>query len=174
MEIWRAVIGYEGLYEVSDCGNVRRIGAWCDGRKTKPAEMLSGKVTKSGYKRVTLHRERDKHEFGVHRLVAAAFLGPLPSFIHQVNHKSGVKTDNRPENLEYVTPSVNQLHSYRVLGTPSRPGSKHHNAKLSENEVIELRSLRASGWHLKKLAVKFGISVPTVCWIAKRKSWTHI
>jgi hypothetical protein len=173
METWRAVVGFEGFYEVSDHGNVRRIAPWCDGRKTKPGR-ISVRPKQSGYVRVILHREKVHKEFAVHRLVAAAFIGHLPSLRHQVNHKNGKRADNRVVNLEYLLPSENQLHACRVLHRPSRPGSKHHNAKLSENDVLEIRSRYTEGALQKKLAIEFGVSRATICQICSRQIWTHV
>jgi hypothetical protein len=174
MEDWKAVIGYDGLYEVSNFGNVRRIAPWCDGRRTKPAPKLAGKTTKNGYRRVSLRKDMVVHEYAIHRLVASAFIGNLPSPTHQVNHKNGRKTDNRPHNLEWVTPSANQLHSYRELGNPTRPGSKHHNAKLTESDVFQIRALYAQGVPQKTIAEKYSIGRPATCAICLRKAWRHI
>ncbi len=173
METWKEVVGFEGFYEVSDHGSVRRIAPWCDGRKTVPG-MLSLTPKKSGYVRVILHREKVKKEFAVHFLVISAFVGPRPSLVHQVNHKNGNRSDNRHENLEYVTPSENQLHACRVLHRPSRPGSKHHNAKLTEEDVLLIRSMHASGTMQKTLCGLFGVSPPTLSMICNRLIWTHI
>ncbi len=173
MEIWKPVVHFEGYYEVSDRGRVRRIAPWCDGRKTKPADTLKCNVKQSGYVRVSLHREGVISEFAVHRLVMAAFVGPLPPG-HDVNHKNGEKADNRVENLEYLTKSENQLHSYRVLGTASRPGSKHHNAKLTEDGVVQARILRSNGYMVKDLAIRFGVSQPTMSAALNGTAWRHV
>ena len=174
MEEWKSVIGYENLYEVSSHGNVRRVAPWCDGRKTKPAPGLIGMIASNGYRRITLRKDMKQVRFPLHRLVALAFIGPAPSGRHQVNHINGNKTDNRPENLEYVTPSENQFHSYRILKSATRPGSKHHNAKISEADVITIRSLWANGKQQKELGAMFGISQPTISEIVHRKMWKHI
>jgi len=174
METWKPVVGYEGVYEISDLGQVKRISGWSDGRKTKPIGILkTGR--KKRYATAVLHNKKlgKQKQYPVHRLVLAAFVGPLP-YGHEVNHKNGIKRDNRLENLEYVTHSENQLHSYRVLNTPTRPGSKHHNAKITEDEALAIRALHRRGWSGKKLAQEFGIGPSTVCWIVKRKAWKHV
>lgn len=82
--------------------------------------MLKGYVTKKGYVRIRIH----KRQIFVHRLVAEAFLGkPLPN--QQVNHKNGIKTDNRVENLEWCSASENLKHSYDKLGRKAAFKGKH-------------------------------------------------
>lgn len=178
MEHWLPVVGYEGIYQVSDLGRVRRIGAWSDGRKRaihvcspKRKRGVKGATT---YLSVSLSKHGAQKFFQVHRLVAVAFLGTAPDQLAQVNHKNGNKEDNRPRNLEWVTPSQNQFHAYRVLGAPTRQGSKHHYAKITESSALGIRALRAGGWKLKRIARLYNLSVPTVCWIAKGKAWKHI
>jgi hypothetical protein len=109
----------------------------------------------------------------VHRLVMAAFVGPLPRG-HQVNHKDGNKQNNVLSNLEYVTPQQDARHKYDVLKVEAPHGSKHHAAKVSEDDVFAIRALRRRGWKLKRLAEEFGLSEPTICWICLNKEWKHI
>lgn len=74
---------------------------------------------------------------GVHQLVASAFLGPIPAGL-EVNHKDGIKTNNRPENLEYVTRAQNVKHSFVTgLRTMAR-GQEHHAAKISDDDVRKI------------------------------------
>lgn len=104
LERWRPVVGFEGLYEVSEQGRVRREGRTDHNMKAHPSR---------GYLAVQLWRFGKPSMCLVHCLVAEAFLGLRPDG-HEVNHKNGHKHDNKLVNLEYVTRSGNLEHAYRT------------------------------------------------------------
>lgn len=121
-EIWKDVKGYEGIYQVSDLGRVKSLerkvlhkNRWGLMHKTVPERILKPGYNKAGYESVILCIDGVKQSIRVNRLVAETFL-PNPENKEQVNHKNGVRNDNRVDNLEWVTSSENQLHSFRVLG----------------------------------------------------------
>jgi hypothetical protein len=109
-EEWRNVVGFEGVYSVSNLGRVRRNIGNCG---TQAGRILIFVFRPGGYHGVCLQLRKKNKSKVVHRLVSDAFLGIRPDGL-QCNHKDGIKTNNRVENLEYVTPSENMLHSYRI------------------------------------------------------------
>jgi hypothetical protein len=99
---WRQVVGFD-RYEINDKGDIRK--------GDKPMKVV---LTHSGYHRITLTRtDGTRKSLLVHRIVAMAFIPNRRSKKLLINHINGVRTDNRLENLEWVTSSENSLHRYR-------------------------------------------------------------
>ena len=108
MEIWKDIVGYEGLYQVSDLGNVRSLNY----HREKRIKILSQIKRPNDYLSVVIYVNGKCKKYSVHRLVAETFI-PNPENKPQVNHINGDKTDNRVENLEWCTQSENQKHAIR-------------------------------------------------------------
>ena len=111
-EIWRDVVGYEGLYKVSTEGNIKSI------RRNK---LLSLETNKAGYKKISLYNKTRKC-YSVHRLVAETFI-PNPENLPCVNHKDENKSNNCVDNLEWCTVEYNNTYGTR-LERMSRTRSK--------------------------------------------------
>lgn len=110
-EIWKDIKGYEGLYQVSNLGKVKRIEHFDSiGRKKKEKEMSAQEV--SGYLRVWLSKGMIRKGYLIHRLVAESFILNLNNK-KEVNHKDGDKQNNCVNNLEWVTSSENRIHAYK-------------------------------------------------------------
>lgn len=134
-EVWRPIAKLDGLYEVSSYGRVRRAAP---GKGTYVGKILRQGSSTAGYCIVLPSVNGVVRAMQVHRLVAEAFI-PNPLEKTQVNHKDGDKTNNRVENLEWVTVSENILHSYRVLGN-RHPKQERRHVKLTDEEIQEIRS----------------------------------
>lgn len=127
-EIWKDVLKYEGLYQVSSLSRIRRLS------KTTPPRILKPfSDGRKGYLQIALCRNNTKKTAKVHRIVAIAFVhNPRPELYTQTNHINGIKTDNRIENIEWVSPSVNTKHAY-IMGLITKK-MKAHGQKLDKNQ----------------------------------------
>ena len=101
-EIWKPIVGYEGLYEVSNLGNVRSLNY----NGTGKIKILSCIIHNDGYYIVNLHKDGKQKTYKIHRLVAQAFI-PNPDNKPEVNHINEDKTDNRACNLNWMTSKEN-------------------------------------------------------------------
>lgn len=149
-EIWRAVKGYEGLYEVSNLGNVRSLNY----RRMGVKRVLSPKPYGDGYLGVNLYDlQRKQHTHYIHRLVAIAFL-PNPYDLPQVNHRDENKHNNRIENLEWCTQKYNNDY-----GTaPQRRGNSLSKpiVQMLNGDVVRVwssgREAQSDGFNPSKIA----------------------
>lgn len=116
IEEWRKIEGYEGLYEVSNLGNVRSIDKWVNrngDKYFKKGRVLKPMNDKKGYVMVNLSKEGKTKVCYIHRLVAKAFI-PNPENLPEVNHINEVKTNNCVENLEWCTHEYNNNYGTRT------------------------------------------------------------
>ena len=149
-EEWRNVPGWEGWYSVSNLGRVRsepRKIIRSDGVvQVRNGKLLAKRVSTKGYVVAALTRDAAASYRPAHQLVIEAFVGPIPNGM-QVNHKNGLKDDNRLCNLEVVTPGENVAHAYRTGLLHHRRvwGEGARNCKLTAEQVAEMRERYASG-----------------------------
>lgn len=93
----------------------------------------------------------------------------------QVNHKNGIKDDDRPENIEWVTPKQNIQHALNTGLKVQAHGESHGSSKLSEGDVKEIKALLARGGvSLKKIGEKFGVSAGAVNGIKRGLNWKRV
>ena len=144
-EVWRPVVGYEGLYEVSSLGNVRSL----PNNRHKEPLLLTQAVHWKGYLRVALRKKGERKYKRVHRLVAEAFI-PNPENKPTVNHKDGQRSNNCLDNLEWATMSENKHHSIDKLG--ARPW----NENVRRVKCIETGEVYCSATYASKMT---GVSV---------------
>lgn len=166
-EEWRAVPDWSE-YEVSSHGRVRRVGCAHGatvGRVLKPWISV-------GYPFIALWRGNLETRVPVHRLVALAFL-PSPAVgQYQVAHQNGVRTDNRPSNLRWATPTENA--SDRDAHGTGAKGERNPMARLTPESVIEIRVAATVGETQESIAKQFGVCRQTVSDIVNRRRWGHI
>lgn len=187
-EVWKDIKGYEGVYQVSNYGNLRSLTRTIDDKNGKikiiKGKSLKASTTSYGYKSVVFRNGLNKENLRVHRLVAQAFIENKDNKPY-VNHLDGNKANNRVDNLEWCTNSENMKHAFGTgLKEPSNPnkngltqGSKHHKSKLTEKDVIFIGSnSKANGGFMKntELAEKFGVTKVTIGYVVNNKIWKHV
>lgn len=163
-ERWLPISGFEGFYEVSSRGRVKRVNTTSG---THKGRILACSVSRgTGYPRVILCADKKRKHVNVHSIVARAFI-PNPYRKPQVNHINGIKTDNRVENLEWVTAAENSRHSFALgLSVP-------HPVKLTAEQVRDMRHLLANGESALSVAKRFGVSDVWVRRIRRGDVWTR-
>jgi len=173
-EVWRPVVGYEGLYEVSSLGAVRAPAKWTrtKGDSFYLREPRPIKAIKSRYWTVCLYKGGIKRTWLVHQLVAESFIGPRPFPHYVICHGKGGIDDNSVTNLRYDTQSGN-LSDREAAGT-LRIGSNHGMAVLNEDDVHYIRRQMAAGVSSATLARQFNVSRELPWKIYKRLLWRHI
>lgn len=170
MTSWKPIVGYEGLYEVSDSGDVRSVDrveksdVW--NLRTRKGRLLRKQTKRSGYDSVNLYKGGHMKTYLVHRLVASAFVpNPNPG-LTEVNHKNGNRTDNAASNLEWITHSENVAHSFLVLGR-----KPDHHGRLSSSAI---NSIRNDTRHQSEIAKDYGISRSMVGLIKQHKVYKEV
>ena len=148
-EIWRPIFGYERFYEVSSYGRVRSM---LNGR----ARVMSAVLDSYGYPTVKLSRNSITKRHKVHRLVCSTFNGPPPEDNMDCAHLDGTRTNAIPENLAWVTRVENMSHK-RLHGT-QQTGERGPSAKLSRDQVAQIRERSLAGEKRPALAKEFGVT----------------
>lgn len=144
-EIWKDIVGYEGYYQVSNLGVIKRLDSFVrcahGGFKLNTGRFLKCRL-RDGYPSVTLCKNGVKTSVFIHRVVAETFIQTIRGIrTLQVNHIDGNKENNSIDNLEWCTPKENTLHYHRVLG-----GGKHNKREVLQydhagNFISEYASL---------------------------------
>ena len=176
-EKWKDIKGYEGLYQVSNLGRVKSLGRETLSKrgvlmKFKGRMLSLNSKDKDGYILVSLVRNKQKTTSKVHRLVCEAFL-PNPENRPQVNHKNGIKNDNRLDNLEWCTSSENQLHSIHTLSKKILKGEEIGHNVLNENLIFKILEKKREGYSYTELENMFGINRSTIH-SAFKYTWKHL
>lgn len=173
METWKPIPNYEGLYEVSDNGNLRSYYKPGPTRKDSisniPNKCVYGKHG-NGYVVVTLRKFGAVNRIRMHRLVLMAFRGQAP-MCHEGAHLNGNKRDNRLSNLAWATKSENKFHD-RLNGVMPL-GESHKMSKLRNGDVLKIRRLSGK-LSQQALGKMFGVSQTMVGRVLRNKNWRHL
>lgn len=179
-EIWKDIEGYEGLYKVSNLGNILSTNF----NKQNISKNLKLHLCKFGYVKIDLQTPtKKKKSLFVHRLVAEAFI-PNTNNYREINHIDGNKTNNMINNLEWITRSKNVKHAYdtglkQAWHKGKRGvlpnGSNKPQSKLTETDILKIIELYLNGGYtFHKLAYEFGVGKTIIGDIIKGKAWTYV
>ena len=175
-EWWRDVVGYEGIYKVSDKGRVRSVGGvrksknqWGEIEFYAKGRELGVSKDSYGYKVISLSKDGSKGTYKVHRLVAEAFI-PNPEGKPQVNHLDSDRSNNKVRNLAWCTPQENSLHA-KEHGSISR-GEAHTKAKLSFTDCLFIKYWLDVGFKAKEIETCFKTSRSIISAIKLNKHWS--
>jgi hypothetical protein len=161
IEEWKPVEGYPS-YAVSNYGRIMRTAR---GKSTRPGRILAPITDANGYLRIGLcEKGKSKHP-RIHALVASAFLGPRPDG-HEINHIDHDRSNNRVENLEYVTHPRNMQHSIMA--------GRFNRQKLMPDEVREIRQLISEGVMGIHIASRFGVAESQISRIKHGHRWSRL
>jgi hypothetical protein len=178
-EEWRDVKSYEGYYQVSNLGRVRSLDR-CVKDDYHISRILKGKIrtlfTRPDKRiQLSLHKGNKRERADIHKLVAEAFVHK-PKGRLEINHVDGNPSNNRADNLEWITRSENQKHAYRLGLKKALRGEQNKCSKLNNWQVQRIRLMKEVTPKIttRKIANFFDVSKTSIIYIFNRKTWTHI
>jgi len=166
VEEFRDIPGYEGLYQVSNLGNVKSLG----NDRTRKEKILKP-IETAGYFRVSLSNRERITILLIHRIVAITFI-PNPYNKRCVNHIDCDRSNNALSNLEWVTYQENENHK-KSLGRQAT-GQRHGMSKLKDEDVLYIKSNYIRGKNCNLLAEMFGVEKSRITKIASGTNWKHL
>lgn len=166
-EIWKPIPNYENRYHVSNLGRVKSLLG------LQP-RILKSQMIYKGYLRTALLKNGKQRRFLNHRLVVMAFLPEFNKNL-QVNHKNGIKTDNRLENLESCTNQENSIHAVDSGLRISLKGEENKNSKLTVSDVIKIKkAIQKNNQSLVDIGKQYNVQGSAISAIKHGRTWRHV
>lgn len=183
-EIWKDIIGFEGIYQISNFGRIKSLerlvkcGILNSEFRIVKERILKPAINRNGYYKVCLKHKFINKTLLVHRLIAQAFI-PNPENKPTINHINGIKTDNRIVNLEWCTMKENNVHAFatglkRAHNKSINVGAVNSNAKLKEADVLKIRQLLSDGETLGAIAEKYNVGFTAIHKIKIGQTWKNV
>ena len=177
-EIWKAIPGYEGSFEVSNLGNFRSLDRMVPSRygspRNYPGKPLKVEEMKDGYKRIVLMKDAKKKRYMCHRLVALTFIDN-PNNLPELDHLDGNRMNPSANNLEWVTHQENVRRAQEKGNYSGRYiGAKNPKAKLNDDIVKDIRKDFVNGLTQNKISKKYNIPWSTIHNIVTYQTWKHV
>ncbi|HRG19212.1 MAG TPA: NUMOD4 motif-containing HNH endonuclease [Flavobacterium lutivivi] len=174
-EEWFPILFIDEPYEISNLLRVKKLPREVKNKQSlfmTKERIISPWLSKSKYYSIKIKTKGKNTSFLFHRIVAQAFI-PNPENKPQVNHINGIKTDNRIENLEWVTGSENVQHALKTGLLIPFKGENHPSSKLTELQVLEIRKLKKSMTQ-KEIGKLFGVKYQVIGNILRNEIWKHV
>jgi len=171
IEIWKTIKDFSD-YQISNFGKIKRI---VRDKLNHQLKELTPKMDKDGYLNIGLYKDGKRLYKRVHRLVLETF-NPIENMNSlEVNHKNGIKSDNKyPENIEWCTKPENEKHAHEA-GLKNFKGEKHPRSKLTNKDVNEIKIyLNDKTLTQKEIGKMFNVSHKTISKIKLGLRWNHI
>lgn len=167
-ETYKDIKGYEGIYQVSNLGNVKRLNY----RGTGKERLLKNYLGCVGYYKICLSKDGKVTTVNIHRLISQTFI-PNPENKPQVNHINGIKTDNNIKNLEWVTSKENMQHAHDTGLIISSKGEHRSLSKLTEIQVLEIRKIGKLKTQIE-LSRMYNVDQSLISYVLNNKIWKHV
>lgn len=173
MELWKNIDGYDGMYQISNFGNIRTWFKPPSGIRKTPI-LRRQDITYQGYHLITLSKNGTKKRYSVHRLVAFAFI-PNPENKPFINHIDFNKSNNHFSNLEWCTQKENVKHTIENNRKSTPKGEAHYASRLSKKDVLNIKNLCSdpsiSQYDIAKI---YDIDQSHVSKINSGSAWNHL
>lgn len=173
-EIWKDVVGYEGLYQVSSLGRVKSLFRWVNFKDTSrsvPGRVLSTNRNGDDYSRCTLSKGGIKKTYSVHSLVMKAFIGKCPTG-EEILHLDSNKSNPELSNLRYGTHACNM--AFKADEGTDQSGENNYRAVFTDIDVLRIRRLYDRGMSAIKISKLYRCGDGVISAITGNETWTHL